>query len=373
MASRPTAPESTHLPLQPYGIWLSIAAALLICLGGCEYGGAQFEAVAQPDITHSALAPLVERCNGWDDDGDGEVDEGPAVGCVAVAGDRDEDGDGFGESVCVCKPTGSGIGSAPDCDDRNPARYPGAPEQCNLVDDNCDWLVDNLSVNPDHSDGANCGSCGVTCDTESESCQDGQCVARCGDGACDDDETTASCCIDCGCKVATNSCIDGECKCAPSCAGLQCGDDDCGGSCGECDFGSTCAQGACVPCGVCQNFGQDWCDGANSVRCDQDDNGCGIHNTTSCPNGCSNGGCLTGGGAPSGCVNDTSDCPVNQKVRCDGPCAYRCTYDRGWQHWQLIGSCAAHGANCLCVAIGPTDTVSACGIGGDESAICGFP
>jgi len=41
---------------------------------------------------------------------------------------RDEDGDGFRDGI--------------DCDDQNDQVFPGATEQCNGVDDNCDFLID---------------------------------------------------------------------------------------------------------------------------------------------------------------------------------------------------------------------------------------
>jgi len=74
--------------------------------------------------------------------------------CIELAGEgcaeptalyRDVDGDGFGDPTVVsagCKRAGlSEI--AEDCDDRNPDVHPGAPEQCNGVDDDCDGVVDN--------------------------------------------------------------------------------------------------------------------------------------------------------------------------------------------------------------------------------------
>lgn len=42
---------------------------------------------------------------------------------------------------------------------------------------------------------------------------------------------------------------DGECVCAPYCAGIECGDDGCGGDCGTCAKGLVCSTDLhCIPC-----------------------------------------------------------------------------------------------------------------------------
>ena len=71
-----------------------------------------------------------ELCDGVDNDCDGMIDEG-----------FDTDGDGFvagpnGECDAYLAPEDQ------DCDDGDAAVYPGAPEQCNGIDDDCDGTVD---------------------------------------------------------------------------------------------------------------------------------------------------------------------------------------------------------------------------------------
>ena len=77
-------------------------------------------------------------CDEVDNDCDGDVDEqGMRTYC------RDEDGDGFGNpaqtmSTLECTPPPGWSASCGDCDDTRAFRFPGAPELCNGLDDNCD-------------------------------------------------------------------------------------------------------------------------------------------------------------------------------------------------------------------------------------------
>ncbi|MFH1467356.1 MAG: MopE-related protein [Pseudomonadota bacterium] len=81
-----------------------------------------------------------ERCNDTDDDCDGEVDEHPTTTWYA-----DTDGDGFGNAAYAlnaCDPSSGWVADATDCDDLDEDIYPGAPERCNEVDDDCDGDID---------------------------------------------------------------------------------------------------------------------------------------------------------------------------------------------------------------------------------------
>ena len=95
-----------------------------------------------------AVSPsATEVCNGKDDDCDGETDEAGASGCVVRYVDADKDGFGAGTTAaagsCLCKATGDWTATlSGDCADDNKAVFPGAKEQCNDVDDDCDGVVD---------------------------------------------------------------------------------------------------------------------------------------------------------------------------------------------------------------------------------------
>jgi len=81
-------------------------------------------------------------CDNFDDDCDGFVDENAPVTTFY----RDADGDGHGNPAvsliqCGAVPPGYAL-TATDCDDARAATYPGAPETCNGIDDDCDTLLD---------------------------------------------------------------------------------------------------------------------------------------------------------------------------------------------------------------------------------------
>ncbi|MDQ7008091.1 MAG: putative metal-binding motif-containing protein, partial [Acidobacteriota bacterium] len=89
-----------------------------------------------------------ERCNGLDDDCDGEVDEAPTVDPPTWYPDLD--GDGYGEEalgVSSCAPPAPAwVQAGGDCDDGDAQVHPGAAERCNGLDDDCDGVADDPPV-----------------------------------------------------------------------------------------------------------------------------------------------------------------------------------------------------------------------------------
>jgi len=81
-----------------------------------------------------------ELCDGADNDCDGSVDEGSITTWY-----RDADEDGFGDQAvtqAACSQPNGFVADDTDCDDGNGSAYPGAPELCDGVDNDCDGGID---------------------------------------------------------------------------------------------------------------------------------------------------------------------------------------------------------------------------------------
>ena len=88
-------------------------------------------------VTYSSS---VEVCDGADNDGDGEIDEGLTATFYA-----DDDSDSFGDADAAtdaCSAPSGHVSDATDCDDTNAAVNPNAAEADNGIDDDCDTQVD---------------------------------------------------------------------------------------------------------------------------------------------------------------------------------------------------------------------------------------
>ena len=86
-----------------------------------------------------------ERCNGVDDNCDGDTDVADSDGCIWLFTDLDGDGAGTKDSgLCLCEATSPNQKAiSGDCDDANPLVSPLLAERCNGADDNCNLLVDD--------------------------------------------------------------------------------------------------------------------------------------------------------------------------------------------------------------------------------------
>ena len=94
------------------------------------------------DYEPSAYPGNVEIADGIDNDCDGDTDEGTV--------NFDDDGDCFcedlpcyGSITANCSTLADG-----DCNDISTLIYPGAPETCNSIDEDCDGVADNNPIDP---------------------------------------------------------------------------------------------------------------------------------------------------------------------------------------------------------------------------------
>ncbi len=109
------------------------------------------------DNNASVFPGAPELCDGLDNDCDGSVDEGLIL---------DADGDGH-------TTPGSCYGTRDDCDDNNASVFPGAPELCDGLDNDCDGGVDEgLTLDADgdgHSTPWSCSGTRDDCDDNNAS------------------------------------------------------------------------------------------------------------------------------------------------------------------------------------------------------------
>ncbi len=122
----------------------------------CFLPPAHSEIASDCDDTVAAVNPTAaEICDGIDNncDGDIDLDDDDVDTSSAHPFYADTDGDGFGDpfapSAAACEaPTGF-VDDASDCDDSSDLTFPGATEQCDGVDNDCDFAVPTDEVDID--------------------------------------------------------------------------------------------------------------------------------------------------------------------------------------------------------------------------------
>ena len=107
-------------------------------------------------------------CDGIDNDCNGEIDEG-VVGPTTYCLDADNDGygaPGTETNVCPAQLPPAYVADCTDCDDGDADTHPGAPEQCNNKDNDCDGQATQKSTFCLDADGdgfPDCNTCVESC------------------------------------------------------------------------------------------------------------------------------------------------------------------------------------------------------------------
>jgi len=146
--------KNKNILKQPATVAAIVAVAIIIfvLLFGSSGQTAKFYAVqkttqvqpikiSQP-IMKTACAPSAEICNLLDDDCDNKIDEGLPLHIHYLDNDRDNYGSDFAPIRNCYQAIQGFVAKGGDCNDANAAIKPGMPESCNLLDDDCDKLVD---------------------------------------------------------------------------------------------------------------------------------------------------------------------------------------------------------------------------------------
>jgi hypothetical protein len=245
----------------------------------------------QSDVDDDGLGDACDP----DQDNDELLNDADNCPLISNAGQEDVDNDGVGDA-CEDDKDGDGSGDDEDCADLNPAIHPGAPEDCDGLDNNCNGLVDegfkdsdgdglkDCADQDDDNDGdpdeTDCAPFDPSTNKEAQELCDGV------DNDCDTKVDEDFGIVSCGkgqCLHEINLCKDGLLQVCDSFAGIGpeiCDgiDNDCDGLSDEDQGTATCGLGVCAHtvtnCVDGQTVICDPQDGASDEICDGLDNDC---------------------------------------------------------------------------------------------------
>ncbi|MDQ3016041.1 MAG: putative metal-binding motif-containing protein [Bacteroidota bacterium] len=106
-------------------------------VGNCQQG--TLTCINGELVCIGGVGPQPETCDGLDNDCDGIIDED--AGQMYYI---DSDSDGFGDEndfILSCIQPSGYVSNNDDCDDTNVSIFPGAPEVCDGLDNDCDGLT----------------------------------------------------------------------------------------------------------------------------------------------------------------------------------------------------------------------------------------
>jgi hypothetical protein len=307
--------------------WAAVAAIvvailLMVSASGCA-GGETTNTVGDSLHPTVQLEPVeIQPSPKFAVLGDGEGSSNGAVPTAAqtsesrsyLQGPNCVDADNDGSARCTDPATGQFLGG--DCDDTNPARYPGASESCNNVDDDCDgdtdegylkdpdndtWYSRECQGHPDnpHAGQSDCNDFDATVNPGAvEVCdgKDNDCNPSTVDGSADPGLNDNNVCTDDACTngvlVHTNNaapCTDSNaCTSGDVCSGGACQP----GAPVVCNDSNVCTDDTCVPATGC-------------VFTPDNTNTCSDNNACTTADACVGGSCV--GGPPPNC-NDSNVC-----------------------------------------------------------------
>ena len=121
------------------------AAALVACNKPSDYDGDGFTADVDCNDNDAEIHPEAsEVCDGVDNNCDNSIDGADADGAIAYFADSDADGfGGSALSITQCDAPSGFVGNGDDCDDTDATINPDAAEICDMLDNDCDALVDD--------------------------------------------------------------------------------------------------------------------------------------------------------------------------------------------------------------------------------------